>query len=50
MAIPTSIWKSALGTNTIWGIPFGFLVMLAVLKRTRLGLDERGGGPFPVRL
>lgn len=30
---PTSLWKTALGTNAIWGIPFGFLVMLAVWNR-----------------
>jgi putative spermidine/putrescine transport system permease protein len=37
MAVPTSLWKTALGTNIIWGIPFGFLVMLAVWNR----YDER---------
>lgn len=40
MAIPTSIWKSALGTNTIWGIPFGFLVMLAVWNRYDDHIEE----------
>ena len=30
MGAPTSLWKTALGANVIWGIPFGFLVMLAV--------------------
>ena len=32
-----SLWKTALGANVIWGIPFGFLVMLAVWNR----YDER---------
>jgi putative spermidine/putrescine transport system permease protein len=40
MAIPTSVWKSALGTNTIWGIPFGFLVMLAVWNRYDDHIEE----------
>lgn len=40
MAIPTSVWKSALGTNTIWGIPFGFLVMLAVWNRYDHHIEE----------
>lgn len=40
MALPTSIWKSALGTNTIWGIPFGFLVMLAVWNRYDDHIEE----------
>jgi putative spermidine/putrescine transport system permease protein len=34
---PTSLWKTALGANVIWGIPFGFLVMLAIWNR----YDER---------
>lgn len=40
MDFPTSIWKSALGTNTIWGIPFGFLVMLAVWNRYDDHIEE----------
>lgn len=40
MEIPTSVWKSALGTNTIWGIPFGFLVMLAVWNRYDDHIEE----------
>jgi putative spermidine/putrescine transport system permease protein len=37
MGTPPSLWKTALGANVIWGIPFGFLVMLAVWNR----YDER---------
>jgi putative spermidine/putrescine transport system permease protein len=33
MDAPTSLWKTALGANVIWGIPFGFLVMLAIWNR-----------------
>ena len=36
-ATAPSLWKTALGANVIWGIPFGFLVMLAVWNR----YDER---------
>jgi putative spermidine/putrescine transport system permease protein len=32
-----TLWKTALGANVVWGIPFGFLVMLAVWNR----YDER---------
>ena len=28
-----SLWNTALGANMVWGIPFGFLVMLAVWNR-----------------
>ena len=28
-----SIWETALGANVVWGIPFAFLVMLAVWNR-----------------
>jgi len=28
-----SLWRTALGANVIWGIPFSFLVMLAVWNR-----------------
>jgi putative spermidine/putrescine transport system permease protein len=37
MGTPTSLWKTALGASVIWGIPFGFLVMLAIWNR----YDER---------
>lgn len=37
MGVPTSLWKTALGANVIWGIPFGFLVMVAIWNR----YDER---------
>jgi len=36
----TSLWKTALGTNVIWGIPFGFLVMLAVWNRYDESVEE----------
>jgi putative spermidine/putrescine transport system permease protein len=38
--IPTSIWKTALGANVIWGIAFGFLVMLAVWNRYDQSIEE----------
>jgi putative spermidine/putrescine transport system permease protein len=31
------LWRTALGTNVVWGLPFGFLVMIAVWNR----YDER---------
>lgn len=37
---PTSLWKTALGTNAVWGIPFGFLVMLAVWNRYDEHIEE----------
>jgi len=37
---PTSIWHTALGANVIWGIPFGFLVMLAVWNRYDARVEE----------
>jgi putative spermidine/putrescine transport system permease protein len=37
---PTSIWHTALGANVVWGIPFGFLVMLAVWNRYDRGIEE----------
>ena len=40
MAVPTSLWKAGLGTNTIWGIPFGFLVMLAMWNRYDNHIEE----------
>ena len=38
--VETSLWKTALGTNVIWGIPFGFLVMLAVWNRYDDSVEE----------
>ena len=35
-----SLWKTALGANVIWGIPFSFLVMLAVWNRYDRRIDE----------
>ncbi len=35
-----SLWRTALGANVIWGIPFGFLVMLAVWNRYDEGIEE----------
>ena len=35
-----SIWRTALGANVVWGIPFGFLVMLAVWNRYDQGVEE----------
>jgi putative spermidine/putrescine transport system permease protein len=40
MGIQTSLWGSALGANTVWGIPFGFLVMLAVWNRYDEHIEE----------
>ena len=37
---PTSLWHTALGTNTVWGIPFGFLVMIAIWNRYDDHIDE----------
>jgi putative spermidine/putrescine transport system permease protein len=36
----TSIWHTALGANVIWGIPFGFLLMLAVWNRYDEHIEE----------
>jgi putative spermidine/putrescine transport system permease protein len=36
----TSLWHTALGTNTVWGIPFGFLVMVAIWNRYDSHIDE----------
>jgi putative spermidine/putrescine transport system permease protein len=35
-----SLWKTALGANVIWGIPFAFLVMLAVWNRYDVHIEE----------
>lgn len=40
MGLQTSIWHTALGANVIWGIPFGFLVMLAVWNRYDPRVEE----------
>jgi len=37
---PSSIWRTALGANVIWGIPFGFLVMVAVWNRYDQRVEE----------
>lgn len=34
------IWQTALGANVIWGIPFGFLVMVAVWNRYDPRVEE----------
>jgi putative spermidine/putrescine transport system permease protein len=36
----TSIWRTALGANVVWGIAFGFLVMLAVWNRYDPRIEE----------
>jgi putative spermidine/putrescine transport system permease protein len=40
MGFATSIWRTALGANVVWGIPFGFLVMLAVWNRYDARVEE----------
>jgi putative spermidine/putrescine transport system permease protein len=40
MNLHGSIWHTALGANVIWGIPFGFLVMLAVWNRYDPRIEE----------
>jgi putative spermidine/putrescine transport system permease protein len=40
MGIQPSLWHTALGTNSVWGIPFGFLVMLAIWNRYDEHIDE----------
>lgn len=34
------LWQTALGTNVVWGIPFGFLVMVAVWNRYDPSVEE----------
>jgi putative spermidine/putrescine transport system permease protein len=34
------LWQTALGTNVVWGIPFGFLVMVAVWNRYDSSVEE----------
>ena len=38
-ALP-DLWKTVLGTNVVWGLPFGFLVMLAVWNRYDRRVEE----------
>lgn len=38
--VPTSIWRTALGANVIWGVAFGFLVMIAVWNRYDQSIEE----------
>ena len=40
LGLATSIWKTALGANVVWGIPFGFLVMLSVWNRYDPRVEE----------
>jgi putative spermidine/putrescine transport system permease protein len=40
MGLKTGLWLTALGANTVWGIPFGFLVMLAVWNRYDEHIEE----------
>jgi putative spermidine/putrescine transport system permease protein len=40
MGAKTSIWHTALPVNVIWGIPFGFLVMVAVWNRYDKRVEE----------
>jgi putative spermidine/putrescine transport system permease protein len=45
-----TLWTAALGTNVIWGLPFGFLVMIAVWNRYSNDVEEAsrdlGAGAF----
>jgi putative spermidine/putrescine transport system permease protein len=36
----SGIWETALGANVVWGIPFGFLVMVAVWNRYDPRVEE----------
>ena len=40
MDILPSLWKTVLGTNVVWALPFGFLVMLAVWNRYDNTVEE----------
>ena len=35
-----SLWKTALGTNVVWALPFGFLIMMAVWNRYDDAIEE----------
>jgi putative spermidine/putrescine transport system permease protein len=43
------LWRTALGTNVVWGLPFGFLVMIAIWNRYDRSVEEAardlGAGP-----
>ena len=40
MGFAPDLWKTALGTNVIWALPFGFLVMIAVWNRYEDAIEE----------
>jgi len=40
MNVTPSFWHTALGANVVWGIPFAFLVMLAVWNRYDRRIEE----------
>lgn len=50
METETSLWQTALGTNVVWGLPFAFLIMVAVWNRYDSGVEEAsrdlGAGGF----
>jgi putative spermidine/putrescine transport system permease protein len=50
MGEQTSLWQTALGTNVVWGLPFGFLIMVAVWNRYDNTVEEAsrdlGAGGF----
>jgi putative spermidine/putrescine transport system permease protein len=40
IGLPPTWWSSALGVHIVWTLPFGFLVMIAVLNRFDARLEE----------
>ena len=50
METETSLWQTALGTNVVWGLPFAFLIMVAVWNRYDSTVEEAsrdlGAGGF----
>lgn len=40
IGIQPDIWKTGVGTNVIWALPFGFLVMVAVWNRYDRRIEE----------
>lgn len=40
MNLTPSLWQTALGANVVWGIPFSFMVMLAVWNRYDKHVEE----------
>jgi putative spermidine/putrescine transport system permease protein len=40
MDVQTGLWDTALGTNVAWGLPFGFLIMVAVWNRYDDAVEE----------